>query len=144
MSRPIRPAAPGELDAVLALWRDEAAEPGVPDSPESLHALLGRDDRSLLVAVEGDVIVGAIIAGWDGWRGSIYRLAVRASRRRGGLGLALVREAERTLRARGARRIQALVYANDERARAFWSAAGYALDERLVRYVHDVGDSSVG
>jgi ribosomal protein S18 acetylase RimI-like enzyme len=39
---------------------------------------------------EGDgEIVGALIAAWDGWRGNMYRLAVREGHRREGIGLAL-------------------------------------------------------
>ncbi len=133
----IRAASRADVEAVLGLWRDAAAEPGVPDSPEAVTALLDRDQESLLVATDGSDIVGAIVAAWDGWRGSIYRLAVLPDHRRAGLGLELVNAAEDALRTRGARRIQALVYVKDDRARAFWEAAGYDLDERLVRYVRD-------
>jgi ribosomal protein S18 acetylase RimI-like enzyme len=133
----VRPARRDEIAAILRLWAEAAAEPGVPDGPEAVEALLDRDEGSLIVGVVDGELAGAIVAGWDGWRGSIYRLAVLEVHRREGLGLHLVNEAEAFLRARGARRIQALVYANDDRARAFWEAAGYALDERLVRYVRD-------
>jgi ribosomal protein S18 acetylase RimI-like enzyme len=133
----IRAARREEIDEVMALWREAAAEPGVPDEPAAVAALLDRDAESLLVAVDGDRLVGAIVAAWDGWRGSMYRLAVLPDHRRAGVGLELVNAAEDLLRSRGARRIQALVYETDVRARAFWEAAGYVLDERLVRYVRD-------
>ena len=38
--------------------------------------------------------MGSVIAGWDGWRGSIYRLAVGAGPAPSGLGQALLRAAE--------------------------------------------------
>ena len=58
-------------------------------------------------------IVGAIVAAWDGWRGSIYRLAVLEDHRRDGARPgAGERGRGRCCGRRGARRIQALVYAN--------------------------------
>ena len=39
-----------------------------------------------MVAESDQQIVGTVIAGWDGWRGSIYRLVVAPSHRRAGLG----------------------------------------------------------
>ena len=137
MTAEVRPARRDEIPAILRLWADAAAEPGIPDGPEAVEALLDRDEGSLIVGVVDGELAGAIVAGWDGWRGSIYRLAVLEAHRREGLGLQLVNEAEAFLRGRGAHRIQALVYANDDRARSFWEAAGYVLDERLVRYVRN-------
>lgn len=79
-----------------------------------------------------------MIAGWDGWRGNIYRLAVDDGRRRRGVGLALTRAAEDYLRSRGAVRITALVAYEDEAAGAFWDAAGYPQDQQLGRRVRNL------
>jgi ribosomal protein S18 acetylase RimI-like enzyme len=46
-----------------------------------------------------------------------------------------VEEVERRLRAKGARRITALVAKSEEHAPAFWEAVGYANDERIQRHV---------
>jgi len=88
-----------------------------------------------LVAEEGGRLVGTVIAGWDGWRGNMYRLAVLPRFRRRGIARSLVAEAERRLRAKGARRITALVVKDEEEALAFWHAAEYEHDQRMVRYV---------
>ena len=49
-----------------------------------------------------------MIVGWDGWRGSMYRIAVLPARRREGIGRALVAEGERRLRAWGACKVGSL------------------------------------
>ena len=92
----------------------------------------------LLVAVEGDEIVGTLVVGWDGWRGNMYRLAVRADRRRRGIALALVEAGHGHLRSLGAPRISALVGAEEAEAAALWRAAGYDRDTKIVRFVRNL------
>ena len=98
-----------------------------------------RDEASLLVGEEDGRLIGTVIAGWDGWRGGIYRLAVVPECRRRGVGQALVLEAERRLAARGARRLNAMVARDEAHARAFWDAApGWDRDARWQRYTRDL------
>lgn len=108
------------------------------DTAESLRRLLKTDDQALLVAeLDGD-LVGSVIAAWNGWRGSLYRLAVHPRHRRRGLGTRLVREGERRLQDRGAIRIDAIVSADDVTAARFWTAAGYRHQQRRSRFVRNL------
>ena len=131
----VRPGRPEEIPEVPALWREAGSVPGVSDDPASLERLLETSGDALLVAqVEGRV-AGTIIAGWDGWRGSLYRLAVLPPARRRGIALRLVAEAERRLAAKGARRLSAIVLSEHDPAVALWISAGYHHDTRVGRYV---------
>jgi ribosomal protein S18 acetylase RimI-like enzyme len=80
-------------------------------------------------------VVGSLIAAWDGWRGSFYRLAVSPERRREGLATMLLREGERRLCGRGAVRLTAIVAHEDAGAVAFWRAAGYERQQDQARFV---------
>ena len=91
-----------------------------------------------MVAVLDGEVIGALIAGWDGWRGNMYRLAVRGEHRRKGIGIALVRAGEEYLCSRGARRITALVAFDDGAAGAFWESAGYPRDREIGRRVRNL------
>lgn len=82
--------------------------------------------------------MGTLIAAWDGWRGNMYRLAVRGDSRRQGIGLALARAGEDYLRRCGASRITALVAFEDETAASFWERAGYPLDQEIGRRVRNL------
>lgn len=70
--------------------------------------------------------------------GNVYRLTVRDGSRRRGIGLALTRAGEDYLRARGARRVTALVAFEDDRAGAFWDSAGYRKDPIIGRRVRNL------
>jgi ribosomal protein S18 acetylase RimI-like enzyme len=122
----LRPATADDITDVLEFWRDATAEPSTTDDADGIAALLARAPGSLIVAIEGDVIVGSVVAGWDGWRGTIYRLAVAPAARRQGIATRLVDAAEQQLRDLGARRMHLIVsIAGGAGADAFWKAAGY-------------------
>jgi ribosomal protein S18 acetylase RimI-like enzyme len=137
----VRPAGPADVPAVIALWgRARSAAASTPDTAEAAQRLVETAPGTLLVAhaTPGGEIVGALVAAWDGWRGNMYRLAVEPRHRRRGIAIALVREGERLLRAKGARRVTALVGRDEEPALALWTAAGYARDETIARFVRNL------
>jgi ribosomal protein S18 acetylase RimI-like enzyme len=122
---------------VLALWEtSRSAASLTPDTREALEVLLERS--LLLLAVDGDDVVGTLVVGWDGWRGNMYRLAVRSDYRRRGIALALVDAGHDHLRSVGAPRITALVGAEESEAASLWRAAGYEFDEKIVRFVRNL------
>ena len=136
----IRRCQPGEASAVLDLWTESRSEhASTLDSLDTVERLTTADSpAALLVAERGGEIVGALIAAWDGWRGNMYRLAVRDEHRREGIALGLTRAGEEYLRGHGARRVTALVAFDDEGAGGFWDAAGYPRDREIGRRVRNI------
>jgi ribosomal protein S18 acetylase RimI-like enzyme len=134
-----RRAEASDLPKVLALWEEaRSGHASTPDRVEDLETLLVDSPAALLVAARDGQIVGALIAAWDGWRGNMYRLAIREDCRRLGIGTELTRAGEEYLRSRGARRVTALVAFDDEVAGGFWDAAGYPRDEEIGRRVRNL------
>lgn len=128
-----------DAHSVLDLWTRERNEhASTPDRLEKVERLIDDSPAALLVAERDSEIVGALIAAWDGWRGNMYRLAVRKEHRREGIGIALTRAGEEYLRSRGARRVTALVAFEDEVAAAFWESAGYPQDQEIGRRVRNL------
>ena len=72
----VRPGRREEIQDVLGLWREAGSVPSVSDDPASLERLLETSKDALLVAETDGRVMGTIIAGWDGWRANVYRLAV--------------------------------------------------------------------
>ena len=142
MAVTIRPATMDDIPDVLRLWAtSRSANASTPDTPEAIEALLTASPGALLVAAhERDGLVGALVAGWDGWRGNMYRLAVHPDHRRRGIALRLVEAAERHLERQGARRITALVAHEELEAVGFWTEAGYARDTTIARFVKQLRD----
>jgi ribosomal protein S18 acetylase RimI-like enzyme len=131
----IRSAGEDDIAAVLDLWAAAGSVPTVSDSPGGLVRLLAADPQALLVAELDGVLAGSLIAAWDGWRGSFYRLAVSPEHRRKGLATMLLREGERRLRERGAIRLTAIVADDEAGAMDFWRAAGYERQQHRARFV---------
>lgn len=128
-----------DAQAILELWaRARSGRASTADRLEAVEQLITDSPAALLAAERDGEIVGALIAGWDGWRGNMYRLAVREENRREGIGIALTRAGEDYLRECGARRITALVAFEDEDAGSFWESAGYSQDQEIGRRVRNL------
>ena len=135
----IRAAAPSDVSAVIALWAESRSDhASVADRCEDVERIVAELPESLLVAEEDGEVIGVLIAAWDGWRGNMYRLAVRPERRRSGIGRALVQAGEESLRRRGAQRVTALVAFDDRVAAGFWDAVGYPTDRQIGRRVRNL------
>jgi ribosomal protein S18 acetylase RimI-like enzyme len=135
MRAEIRPARREDVDDVLRLWREAGSAPTVTDDEQGLLALLRHDPGALLVAEADGQLLGSLIAGWNGWRGGLYRLAVARAHRRRGLAGALLDAGEQRLRELGARRIDAVVAADEPHAVAFWDSTRFEREPKRLRYV---------
>jgi len=135
----IRPAHGRDVDEVLTLWAlAYAGAPRAPDDRRLMTELIDDSTGGLLVAELEGRMVGSVIAAWDGWRGNLYRVAVAPDHRRLGIARRLVAAGEAHLRARGARRLSALVARDDPGATALWRACGYGDQGGTHRMVKDL------
>ncbi len=125
----VRRYRPDDRDAVIALWRE--VFPGDPPRNEPgllLDRKLAQDDGLVFVAADDGEVVGAVVAGYDGVRGWIYRLAADPGRRGEGIGTALMRAAEAELAARGCPKINLQVRNTNTGVVGFYEALGYSVD----------------
>ncbi|MEU0005986.1 GNAT family N-acetyltransferase [Streptomyces sp. NPDC006314] len=136
----IRPAVPDDLDPVLAFWRTAAEGTSISDDRAGVERLVARDPEALILAESAGELVGTVIAGFDGWRCHLYRLAVHPQRRRQGVGSALLAAAEERFARLGGRRADAMVLVRNETAHRAWRAAGYGPEERWRRWVKPLAD----
>ncbi|WP_440071513.1 GNAT family N-acetyltransferase [Streptosporangium sp. OZ121] len=124
-----------DVEALLAFWLVAAEGTDRHDDPAKVVALIERDPEAVLIAEIGGKTAGTLIAGWDGWRAHLYRLAVDPALRRRGVATALIRAAEERFAAFGAFRVDAMVLHDNEQAHHAWGAAGYAPQPQWSRWV---------
>lgn len=134
----LRAGTAADVDDVLALWKRAETGPSTTESADDVCWLLERDPEALLLADAEGEVVGSLIAGWDGWRGTFYRLAVDPAHRRRGLATRMVGAGEERLRALGAKRLNAIVESEEADAMAFWASAGYELQTARSRFVKNI------
>ncbi|MGW5618067.1 GNAT family N-acetyltransferase [Streptomyces sp. NPDC003877] len=131
----IRAATPDDLDAVLAFWKVAAEGTSISDDRGGVERLVARDPEALVLAERDGELAGTVIAGFDGWRCHLYRLAVHPEHRRRGIASALLAAAEERFVRLGGRRADAMVLTRNETAHQAWGAAGYAAEEQWRRWV---------
>jgi ribosomal protein S18 acetylase RimI-like enzyme len=128
----VRTFATADEPAVVALWRVVFPDGRPWNAPEAIVARkCAQADGLFWVAILDGVLVGAMIAGYDGQRGWIYHLAVAPEARRRGVGRALVAEAERALAARGCPKVNLQVLPSNREVTGFYARLGWQVEERV-------------
>jgi len=131
---------PHDYQAAYILW--STAGPGIhvrrSVDPDEIAKKLQRDpDLFLLAELDGQV-VGTVLGGFDGRRGTVYHLAVAPDYRQHGIGTALMHELERRLRQKGCLRYYLLVTNDNLDAMRFYEARGWE-EMDLHIYAKDIG-----
>ncbi|MCC4249047.1 MULTISPECIES: GNAT family acetyltransferase [Microbacterium] len=121
----IRAFEVADEDAVVTLWEGAGLTRPWNDPRADIRRKLTVQPELFLVAVDGDEVVGSVMAGYDGHRGWLYYLAAAQTHRGQGVGRALVTEAERLLEALGCPKVQLMVRPDNTGARGFYDALGY-------------------
>ena len=110
---------------LFALWSEVFPDMPAHVDPEfDLKTKLNENRDQMLVAVDGDEVVGSAMMGFDGHRGWVYYLAVKQDRRGQGVGAAIVAHLEQCARDFGA---ATMVINARENALLFYEKLGYEI-----------------
>ena len=117
---------------VEALWREAFPNDAPWNKASTAIAEKMRFQPDLmLVALEGLLAVGSVMAGYEGHRGWISRIAVLRTHRHKRIGQALLLEAERRLAALGCIKINLQVLETNSAVVRFYEQAGYEIEPRV-------------
>ena len=127
----IRSYGSDDEQEVIALWQEVFPDEPSWNRPEDviLRKLSVQADLFYVANLDNRV-VGTIIAGYDGVRGWIHKLAVHPAYRRKGLASELLRQAETGLRALGCPKLNLQVRASNVDAVQFYKSLGYHVEAR--------------
>ena len=134
---------PEDYYGIYQLWRSCSGmglnDPD--DSREGMEAFLKRNPTTCFSAWEDGIIVGSILGGHDGRRGSMHHLAVDAAHRNLGIGTALVDAAMAALEEEGIHKVNLVVFARNDLGNAFWEARGFSRRDDIVirdKLIHEM------
>ena len=120
---------------LIKLWESsEWIDVRQTDTPEALKKFLRRNPGCNFAAYAGVRLVGAVLAGHDGWRGYLYHMAVKPDYRERGIGARLVSAAVDAIKQDGIPKVHCLVKRNNLVAQQFWEACGFEMREELFDY----------
>ena len=129
MTLAIRPFAESDRSAVVALWERCELTRSWNDPDLDIDRKLAIDAAGFLVGEVDGIVVGSVMAGYDGHRGWINYLAVDPDRQGCGHAAELMRAAEELLRARGCPKINLQVRTGNQAAIDFYEAIGFSFDD---------------
>jgi ribosomal protein S18 acetylase RimI-like enzyme len=127
----IREFADADADEVVALWRRCGLTRPWNDPHKDIARKRAVQPDLFLVAELDGAIVGSVMGGYDGHRGWVYYLAADESRRRSGLGRALMAEVEARLRRLGCAKINLQVRSDNPSVLDFYAKLGFVRDESV-------------
>ncbi|MBW7866321.1 MAG: GNAT family N-acetyltransferase [Candidatus Hydrogenedens sp.] len=126
-------------DSVLSLWR---ACGGIglsdADTRENISLFLGRNPAMSHMALDGQKVVGAVLAGHDGRRGYLHHLAVHPDYRHRGVGRLLLDKAIESLRTQGINKCHGFVFQNNQTGMDFWKAVGWNVRHDIKLISRDI------
>lgn len=127
----IRVFQQADFEEITTLWeRCDLLRPW--NDPETdIERYMHHDGELFLVAEVAGEIVGAVMGGYDGHRGSAYYLGVHPDFRGRGIANALISRLEKKLIARGCPKIQIMVRANNEAVIGMYEKLGYETQDML-------------
>jgi GNAT superfamily N-acetyltransferase len=128
----IRPFAPGDREAVKALWRACNLTIAANDPDADIDFCCNSRHGTLFVGVRGSEIVATAMAGHDGHRGWLYYVAAADQERRHGVGRRMVAHAEAWLESRRVPKVNLMIRMHNDVVQGFYEKLGYATEPRVV------------
>lgn len=124
---------------LVELWNSaECIDIRPHETADALKIFLQKNPTSNYGAYFGEDLIGAVLAGHDGWRGYLYHMAVKADYRKRGIGAKLTAFSVNALKKEGISRVHCLVKQDNAVAQTFWQACGFSYRNELSDYSLDL------
>jgi ribosomal protein S18 acetylase RimI-like enzyme len=119
-------------EKVIAFWKNIGLSAPESDTPERFEAMRKQNPSLLLLAIEGDRLIGTVFGGSDGRRGHIYSLGVDPEFRHKKIATILMEEVIRRFQAIGIVKIRGFVNKSNESVVQFYQRFGAKIKDDLI------------
>jgi len=125
-----------DYDQVYALWSGIKGFGirAVDDSREGINRFLLRNPDLSVVAEDNSMIIGSILCGHDGRRGTLYHVCVAEKYRKHGVGREMVLDAVSRLRKEGINKVNLIAFRNNLLGNNFWRKEKFTFRDDLNYY----------
>lgn len=134
-----------DYPGVKALWMTISGFGirSIDDSFEGIERFLKRNPDTSIVALDGDMIVGAILCGHDGRRGCFYHVCVHKDYRLQGIGKAMVGMAMSALKEEHINKVSLIAFTKNDIGNAFWKEIGWTQRLDLNYYDFTLNEENI-
>ena len=128
----IRPYSEGDLNSIVSLW--EICELSRPwnDPVKDIERKLSVQRELFLILEKNGEILGSVMGGYDGHRGSVNYLGIHPDHKNEGLGKLLMNRIEEELIKMGCPKINLMVRNSNLDVHEFYRVIGYEEQEVVV------------
>ena len=127
----IRYAREADQSAVVMLWQRCGLIDDAGAAVADVTLKLQRQPELFWVAELDGRIIATVMAGFDGHRGWIYRLATDPDQQHAGHARTLMQQAEDALRALGCSKLNLQIRGDNETVKGFYEGLGFSEEDRI-------------
>ena len=141
----IRVMTMDDYDEVKALWMriKGFGIRSIDDSREGVERFIKRNPTTSVVAVEDGKIVGSILCGHDGRRGTLYHVCVDEAYRMHGIGKSMVVACMEALVEEQINKVTIIAFTKNDIGNAFWKEIGWTKREDLNYYDFTLNEENI-
>ncbi|AHF76298.1 Acetyltransferase [Sodalis praecaptivus] len=121
-----------DFEEVITLWERCDLLRSWNDPEMDIERKLNHDPDLFLVAEVAGEVVGSVMGGYDGHRGSAYYLGVHPDYRGRGIANALISRLEKKLIARGCPKINLMVRGENDAVISMYEKLGYEMQDSVL------------
>jgi ribosomal protein S18 acetylase RimI-like enzyme len=128
----VRPYLHEDNYALIELWKIcFPNDPSCNNPADVIRRKLTVQPELLMVCLADGRLVGSVLAGFDGFRGWVNRVATHPEYQRQGIASLLMQNAENALAAMGCPKLNLQVRAGNAAVVEFYENAGYTIEDRI-------------
>lgn len=132
----IRTMNESDYPRLYALWIKNNISTEIPNDYEWIVKFLKKNPQTCLLLLENDVVIGSLLAGFDGYQCTIHQILIDISYRRLGYGSKLLKHLKELCKTMNCRKLTISTYTSNDVFRKFMKYNSFIQREDIAGYIH--------